>query len=130
MLKIKKITCRCGLVNEMRKAYQLCVSCNSPLIYDEKLTPRCFVYLREGKPKAKRKIKKGELVEDVYIYGRFNHKKAVKEIITSGFVGLYQRDKDTPNVSLKRTSQEWGRVVALTDIQRGEEIRINAVGDK
>lgn len=130
MLKIKKIACRCGLINEMRKSYQLCVSCNSPLIYDDQHTPRCYVSLREGTPKARRQIKKGELVEDVYVYGRFKHDKAVREMITSGFVGLYERDKETPNVSLVRTSKGWGRVVALTDIQKGEEIRINAIGDQ
>ena len=129
MLKIKRLPCRCGTVNEMRTAYQMCVSCKAPLIYDEKHTPRCYVSFKGGTPVARQHIKKGELVEDVYVYGQFDHSKAVKKFVTTGFVGLYQRDQSTPNVSFVRASGKWGRIVALSDIQRGEEIRINAVGD-
>ena len=122
----EEVLCRCGLKQVVHKSYVVCVSCGNPLLMKKPTPPKCHVRLRGGVVVASRYIEKSGVVEDVIVYGKFNHPKAVDGVLVSGLVAHYKRS-DTPNVRVQLFGGK-AKILALHPINKGEEIRIG-VGD-
>lgn len=128
MLKhAEEIVCRCGLKQKVYASYVLCVSCNSPLLIPKQKKPKCRVHLKSGVAIASRYLSEGDIVEDIIVYGRFDHQHSVDGFLVSGLVPFYKRT-DTPNVRILVFGGK-GKIVASSPINRGEEIHIHDVGD-
>ena len=129
MLRIKNHQCSCGLKFKIHSAYQLCPNCGKGVLYETPAIPRCYVVLKKGIPVAKTFIKKGGVVEDVIVFGRYDHPLTIGfDYLTSGFTALYERG-DNPNVSIKFLGQH-SKIIALKDIHKDQKIIINVVSDK
>lgn len=118
----EEIVCRCGLRQVIRSSYVLCVSCNAPLIAPKKKHAKCHTRLKDGVAIATRLIEKGGVVEDVIVYGKFNHRHSVGGFLFSGFVPFYKKS-DTPNVRFFLFGQK-AKFVATSQINKGEEIQV------
>ena len=118
----EEIVCRCGLKQVVRTSYVLCVSCKSPLITPKKKHAKCHTRLKDGVAIATRLIEKGGVVEDVIVYGKFNHRHSVDGYLFSGFVPFYKKS-DTPNVRFFLFGQK-AKFVATSQINKGEEIQV------
>ena len=124
MLKhVEEIVCKCGLRQRVSSSYIICVSCGNPLLLSKKTHPKCFVLLQRGVPVASRLLSEGDVVEDLIVYGKFEHPHSVEGHIVSGFVPRYVRS-DTPNVRVVLFGKK-AKVIALSSINKGEEIQIH-----
>jgi len=128
MLKhAEEITCRCGLKQKVYASYVLCVSCDRPLLVPKQTNPKALIRLKDGVVVASRYLEKGAIVEDVIVYGKFNHQHSVDGHLISGFAPFYKRT-DTPNVRILLFGGK-GKIVATSPINRGEEIHIHVTGN-
>ena len=118
----EEIVCRCGLKQTVSSSYVLCVSCKTPLLVSKKKPPKCHTRLDNGVAIATRLIQKGDVVEDVIVYGRFKHRHSVGGFLFSGFVPFYKKS-DTPNVRFFLFGQK-AKFVATSQINKGEEIQV------
>lgn len=123
MLKQKQeLTCRCGLKQSVSASYVVCVSCGNPLLVPQTKTPKVNARVSGGVVVASRYLSEGDVVEDVIVYGKFDHPHSVDGYLISGFAPFYKRT-DTPNVRILLFGKK-GKIVTTSSINKGEEIHI------